>query len=451
MRRFLTSVMMVMLAACGEDPVLIPAVPTTISRVGDEVGTPGWRLATPLTIRVLDNTGAPVANAAVEWSTDEVEAWLGATSSTTDADGLASVAFAPGWRVGAQKVRVAIGAFNADVMVEVSALRLEKVAFGASGHGCGIDEAGKVWCIRGVTGSDRFEEPRPLPNTARPVALDPGIAYLDIAIVGWQATERFCGLTSTNALRCWAYSEPSSPPIPSEVATPVPFVQVVGSTAGTLCGLDADRVAWCQGPNQRGQLGDGTTTDRATFAPVSGTQRFRVLAAGSEEFCALDLDALAWCWGRGNPLIPTRMAGDLRFRTLAFSLWSPCGLGLADNLLRCWWKSLLEGSPVSEGDALLVPSGGPLLELTGNGNLAISRWPGGRIGFAGDLVHSRGVFRFVRRPTDLPLAGRDDLPPMAGGFTALISTGDDWWCANQELGATLCAKLVNRLAAIPRP
>jgi hypothetical protein len=210
-------------------------------------------------------------------------------------------------------------------------------------------------------------------------------------------------------------------------------------------------LAWCQGRNQRGQLGDGTTTDRATFAPVSGTQRFRMLAAGSEEFCALDLEDLAWCWGRGNPLIPTRMAGDLRFRTIAFSLWSPCGLGLADDLLRCWWASLLEGSPVSEGDALLVPSGGPLLELTGNGNLAISRWPSGRIGFAGDLVHSEGVFRFVRRPTDLPLSGRDDLPPMAGRFTALISTGDDWWCANQELGATLCARLVHRVAAIPRP
>jgi hypothetical protein len=75
----------------------------------------------------------------------------------------------------------------------------------------------------------------------------------------------------------------------------------------------------------------------------------------------------------------------------------------------------------------------------------------GRIGFAGDMAHDMGVNRFVRRPSDLPSESTDFLPPIPGGFTDLVSQTTNWWCANHELGATLCSYRVQRPTGIPHP
>ena len=97
--RFAAAIPMVLLlAACAEDPVLTPFVPTTITRVGGEVGTPGWLLTDGLSVVVRDHRGEPLEGIAVEWSSSEEGAWFGAASSETDVDGVAAVDFAPGWR-----------------------------------------------------------------------------------------------------------------------------------------------------------------------------------------------------------------------------------------------------------------------------------------------------------------------------------------------------------------
>jgi alpha-tubulin suppressor-like RCC1 family protein len=74
-------------------------------------------------------------------------------------------------------------------------------------------------------------------------------------------------------------------------------VDVTAGSAHT-CARKGDGTLWCWGYNVFGQLGDGTTTDRASPVQVTalGTSVVQV-AAGSSHTCALEADGSVWCWG----------------------------------------------------------------------------------------------------------------------------------------------------------
>ena len=54
------------------------------------------------------------------------------------------------------------------------------------------------------------------------------------------------------------------------------------------------------GYNNRGQLGNGTTTDSDTPAAVTGLSNVEHIAAGKEHMLALKTDGTVWAWGYNN-------------------------------------------------------------------------------------------------------------------------------------------------------
>ncbi|MEI6871213.1 MAG: hypothetical protein WCL08_02930 [Verrucomicrobiota bacterium] len=66
-----------------------------------------------------------------------------------------------------------------------------------------------------------------------------------------------------------------------------------------MLGLDQAGHAWAWGENDRGQLGDGTTTAHANPAMVSGGHSFKSIEAGDEFSVGLDTGGKIWTWG-GN-------------------------------------------------------------------------------------------------------------------------------------------------------
>lgn len=297
------------------------------------------------------------------------------------------------------------------------------------------------------------------------MAVDAGQQYREIIAAGGggDGDDRHCGITVTGALRCWHFNgDPGLAPVAATVTTPAALHGLAGthpglSSPGALCGLDQQGQAWCQGRNNDGELGDGTTTSREEFAPVDGTQRFQRLAAGRNAFCGVDLDNLVWCWGTPRStagaalsLVPIRKAGNVAMGAIGFSFYTPCGVALGEQRLVCWWGGQMEGITGTGGEPVPVSAPLPILDLVGTDDLGVYRFAGGRIGFAGDMNHDPGVFRFVYTPSELA-AEPNQLPTIPGGFTALLSKGSDWWCAAHQDGATLCSYRTRALVGVPAP
>lgn len=66
------------------------------------------------------------------------------------------------------------------------------------------------------------------------------------------------------------------------------------------CLLTPAGTVQCWGANDLGQLGDGTSKQRAEPAEVSGVTEALAIAAGANHTCALTKDGTVWCWGDGS-------------------------------------------------------------------------------------------------------------------------------------------------------
>ena len=166
-----------------------------------------------------------------------------------------------------------------------------------------------------------------------------------------------CGVTTDSRTFCWGNngagqlgggSSGSSELIPTRIAGGLQFRQVSAGSSHT-CGVTPSNEAYCWGANESGQLGDGTTTNRATPTAISGARQFRQVEAGSRHTCGVTTDNLAFCWGDNeygqlgdgtttSRLVPRAVAGARRFRQVVAGahFWShTCGVTTEDRAF-CW-------------------------------------------------------------------------------------------------------------------
>ena len=122
------------------------------------------------------------------------------------------------------------------------------------------------------------------------------------------------------------------------------------------CALDAGLVR-CWGFNGRGSLGDGSTTSRATPAPVPGLAGVAALASGINHTCARLTDGSVRCWGdnRSGQLgdgskedrqTPTAVPGLASVVEVVAGEWHTCAR-LADETVTCWGDGKVSPTPVA--------------------------------------------------------------------------------------------------------
>jgi len=138
----------------------------------------------------------------------------------------------------------------------------------------------------------------------------------------------------------------------------------VNVSAGAFhsCAVMADGTAKCWGNNERGQLGDGTTNNSPVPATVTGITGLTPataavsVSASNDHSCALMAAGTAKCWGNnergqlGNgsttmSAVPVSVAGitGLTLGTTAVSVstgWQTSCALMADSFLNCWGFTL---------------------------------------------------------------------------------------------------------------
>ncbi|MBI2401955.1 MAG: hypothetical protein HYV20_04320, partial [Gemmatimonadetes bacterium] len=127
-----------------------------------------------------------------------------------------------------------------------------------------------------------------------------------------------------------------------------PFASIEAGWQFTCAVATAGNVGHCWGANTKGQLGDGTTTDRLTPTPVKGGADipFDSMTAAAEHACGVTTTGVGYCWGDNlngrlgdgtttARLSPTLITGGLSWVSVsAFDVHS-CGVA-ADNVPYCW-------------------------------------------------------------------------------------------------------------------
>lgn len=170
-------------------------------------------------------------------------------------------------------------------------------------HTCGVATDGAAWCWGGnwygQLGIGSAGGAGGTMTVPQATAVLGGHGFTQVA----SGVSYTCGLTTAGGALCWG--DGGAFGVGAYVTEPVPVGEgpafaSLHAGARHICGLTQEGVAYCWGANDVGQLGDGTTVDRATPTPVPGTLRFSGLTAGGGHTCGLATDGRAWCWG-GNP------------------------------------------------------------------------------------------------------------------------------------------------------
>ncbi len=191
------------------------------------------------------------------------------------------------------------------------------------------DPTGEVWAWganeSGQLGSgstDPSNEPIPVPGLANVVALAAGDAHA-LAVTGEGSLLAWGG----NASGQTGQGQSGDPLLEPAVVADVP--EIVAAAAGRAhslaLGVDGHVYSW--GSNEYGQLGDGTTEDRAAPAQVSGLANVVAIAAGQEHSLALDARGRVWAWGSNSDAQVTSERGQPSLTTPSVVFEGARGIG----------------------------------------------------------------------------------------------------------------------------
>jgi alpha-tubulin suppressor-like RCC1 family protein len=168
-------------------------------------------------------------------------------------------------------------------------------------HACALTETGTAKCW----GNNAYRQLGDGTTTDRLTPVDAAVLTVPVTTLAVGGNHA-CGLTANGGVKCWGYNRFGQLGNGSTAETPS-AVDVAGLQSGVAaiaagrrhsCALTWAGAVKCWGSNERGQLGDGSTTDSALPVDVVGLDAGIVaIAAGGYGSCAITASGTAKCWG----------------------------------------------------------------------------------------------------------------------------------------------------------
>jgi regulator of chromosome condensation (RCC1) repeat-containing protein len=350
MRRLVPIVIISSLAGCSSNPPTVPATPSQLHVIaGDgQNGIPGYRLTTAIEVKLVDDGGGAVFGDTVRFAPDDNTALAEPAFAVTDSAGIARTYWRLGGTLGAQSLRVSTNAVPNGTWTPVHATASSNYLASLDGGNlamCGIDVQGNLGCW--VPPSTNAANP---PARFVPVASSVRFSQVRVAVDRGVPNSPSAGCALAQTGRPWCFTLDANANVVglTELAGTYPaMTQIVAADEQpAFCGLAADGQAWCWGSNSDGQLGDGTTTDRASPVAVASSARFVQIDLDNTA-CGVTAAGAVWCWGRntgleagvesGSSVVPTQLNSSVQFSKVVVNDWSSvtCAIALAGGLY-CW-------------------------------------------------------------------------------------------------------------------
>ena len=232
---------------------------------------------------------------------------------------------------------------DAPDVVAVAATSTFRQLTAGGNHTCGVttQDGGLCW---GFNGRGQLGDGTTT-NRSTPTAPVGDLALRHVSAGRSAVDNHTCGVTVDGAAYCWGPNDAgelgdgttADRTEPVRVATEASFERISAGGRHT-CALDAGGTVHCWGANDAGQLGDGTTSDRAEPVPVAGGPTFRSVSAGDRHTCALAEGGEAYCWGAapgGQSDVPALVDDQLLFDQLHSGANHICAV-TADGVAYCW-------------------------------------------------------------------------------------------------------------------
>ncbi len=184
-----------------------------------------------------------------------------------------------------------------------------------------------------------------------PVLIDSSTSYSAVSV----GTYHSCGITTANLLKCWGSNTSgqlgsgtqSSYSTPTNVSLGISLSKLELANEFT-CGMDNEGAVFCWGMNASGQLGDGSLLDRSFPTRVDPTRRYSQLSAKGSHACGIIKTTGALpCWGRNNSgqvgdgtttnrATPASIDPGTSYAQISTGPSHTCGIVKGTGALKCW-------------------------------------------------------------------------------------------------------------------